>query len=355
MKNLYHTFCMLVMRLRSGDKFPCYGVRMNELNSEQLILRTKCLVTEERLATLSLIEHLEEISRRMLYAKLGYSSLWDFFTRELGLSEGAAQRRIQAMRLLRDVPEAKASLESGKLSPSNAAKVQSFRQAEKKMGRQPDAKQLVVQVESLSQRQCEAKLFEISPQALPREQERIVSAKDERELKFLVSPQLYEKLQRLKALLAHSKPEASYAELLEYLADESLARLAKRKAVVTKAGNHDEATAAAAVTGASAEGSGKFALQVRALPVGKRVYLPVALRRAVLMRSGGPCEYQNEGRSCTSRYRIEIDHRRPLAKGGANTFENLRSLCWHHNRQQALEKGCGWWRDAGQANPYEED
>ena len=72
------------------------------------------------------------------------------------------------MRLTRDVPEAKAALESGKLSLSNAAKVQSFRQAEKKLGRTADALKLVEKVEGLSQRECEKKLFEISPEALPR-------------------------------------------------------------------------------------------------------------------------------------------------------------------------------------------
>ncbi|MBC7690999.1 MAG: hypothetical protein H7222_04470 [Methylotenera sp.] len=88
---------------------------MKELNSSELISRTMTLVAEERRITLALIEHLAEISRRRVYAELGYSSLWDFATRELGLSEGAAQRRIQAMRLLRDVPEAAEALESGRL------------------------------------------------------------------------------------------------------------------------------------------------------------------------------------------------------------------------------------------------
>jgi hypothetical protein len=77
------------------------------------------------------------------------------------------------MRLARDVPEAKVALESGRLSLSNAAKVQSFRQAERKQGR-----------------------------------------------RHVVSAGLHEKLQRLKGLLALSHPDASYAELLEVMADE---------------------------------------------------------------------------------------------------------------------------------------
>jgi hypothetical protein len=204
---------------------------LSTLNSQALLASTRSLVAEERRATLALIEHLEEISRRKLYAELGYASLWEFATLELGLSEGAAQRRIQTMRLARDVPEAKASLESGKLSLSNAAKVQSFRQAEKKMGRASDPAQLIAKVEMLSQRECEKALFELSPEALPRERERIVSSTEERELKIVVSPELYEKLQRLKGLKAHAMPEATYAQLIETRADEVLARLEKKNGI----------------------------------------------------------------------------------------------------------------------------
>ena len=205
---------------------------MKTLTSLELLSRTKTLVLEERRATLALIESLAEIERRRLFAELGFASMWEFATQELGLSEGAAQRRLQAARLLVDVPEVRGKIESGALSLSNAAKVQSFRQAEKKMGRKPDARALVASVGSLSQRQCEAKLLEISPEALPRERERIVSAESERELKIVVSAELYEKLKRIQGLIAHAKPDASYAELLEYLADAQLERLEKEKGIV---------------------------------------------------------------------------------------------------------------------------
>ena len=160
------------------------------------------------------------------------------------------------------MPEARASLEDGRLSLSNAAKVQSFRQAEKKLGRKPDARLLVAEVESLSQRECERKLFAISPEALPRERERVVSNQDERELKLVVSRELYEKLQRLKGLLAHARPDASYAELLEYMTDEVLGRLAKRKGLSVSS------TAAAAVNMGVASNTPAASQTAAALPAG---------------------------------------------------------------------------------------
>jgi hypothetical protein len=245
---------------------------ISTLNSKDLLSKTRSLVAEERRATLALIQHLEEISRRKLYAELGYASLWEFTTRELGLSEGAAQRRIQAMRLLRDVPE-----------------------------------------------------------ALPRERERIISATEERELKWVVSPELYEKLQRLKGFWAHAMPEATYAQLIERMTDEVLARVEKNKGVSQIAVDSDNNanTAAAAVNATTA---------TRPLPVGKRVYLPAILRKAVWARSSGRCEFSIAGQRCTSQYRLEVDHAKPLALGGSNEFNNLRILCREHNAYEAIRK-----------------
>jgi 5-methylcytosine-specific restriction endonuclease McrA len=357
---------------------------MKHLSSVELLARTKSLVAEERRATVALIEHLEEISRRMLYAEMGYASLWEFATIELGLSEGAAQRRIQAMRLVRDVPSAKALLETGKLSLSNAAKVQSFRQAEKKQGRTRDAQLLVAQVETLSQRDCEKKLYEISPQSMPRERDRIVAATSERELTIVVSPELHDQLQRIKGLLAHTLPNATYADLLQYMATETLTRLEKKKGIAPKETENNkltQATIAAAadvgcVTGThagdkgclnstgvlvpseatkaearlSAQGWPGTTGEVRkhespakvvakaALPVGQRVYLSATIRREVFGRSGGQCEYTSQGHRCTSRYSLEMDHVQPLALHGSNDIKNLRILCCVHNTQQAREK-----------------
>ena len=297
---------------------------MKNLTSAELLARLKTLVADERRATLLLIECLEEVQERRLYAEWGYGSLWEFATIELGLSEGAAQRRIQAMRLTRDVPEAKAALATGNLSLSNAAKVQSFRQAEKKLGRAADALGLVEQVQGLSQRECEKKLFEISPEALPKESQRIVSASGDRELKITVTAELHEKLEQLKGMLAHAMPEASYAELLEYMTEQVLVKLKKKKGI-----HLDKDAAFTAATAVEKENP---------LPSGERIYIPVALRRATAARSGGRCEVIVNGRRCTSRYRIQTDHIIPLALGGSNELSNLRDVCRSHNLQLAREK-----------------
>jgi hypothetical protein len=286
---------------------------MKTLTSKQLLARTKFLVSDERRITLELIESLREIEHRLLFAELGYGSLFEFCTRELGLSEGSAQRRIQAMRLIRDVPEAKASLESGSLSLSNAAKVQGFFNEEKKNDRQVNKRVILEQIQDLSQRECEKKLLEISPQSVPQERARVVSPQ-ERELKLIISEALFQKLQTLKGQLAHALPEANYAELLEYLADEALKKrnLDKTRSIHTAA--ESEITKRG------------------------RISLLVGIKRAVRHKAQDRCQYEHEGRLCTSTYRLEIDHIQPLALGGSNDLSNLRLLCRTHNQQQALQK-----------------
>ena len=137
------------------------------VSNEHLLSKTLSLVNEERRITLELIECLEIISSRMLFAELGYGSLFEFCTRHLGLSEGSAHRRISAMRLARDVPQAKEKLKSGELSLTNAAKIQVASQRVLKRSLTGDRQQtksaLVDSCLGLSQNECESKLLKELP------------------------------------------------------------------------------------------------------------------------------------------------------------------------------------------------
>ena len=102
------------------------------LSNQELLSRTKFLVQKEREVHVQVLRHLREIESRKLYFSQGFSSLFDYAVRELGCSEGAAFRRIKAMRLCRDLPEAEEKLQSGKLSLSSASQLQNFFERQKK-------------------------------------------------------------------------------------------------------------------------------------------------------------------------------------------------------------------------------
>jgi len=304
---------------------------ISDLNSTELLNTVKTLVSEERRITVALIDHLREVERRMLYADIGYSNLFEFCTQYLGLSEGSAQRRISAMRLTRDVPEARASLESGSLSLTNASKLHAAFRAKKKLGenlKAEEKKEILKSVTHLSQRACETKLFEIMPKAmasLHHEREKIIGA-DQTEIRLVVDNELHSKLQRLKELLSHSIPDGSYTKILEHLADQEIAKLEKKKGITASPQMVEPTTAL--VKPATAQLKIDEAVKN---PAQNNKALPIAIRREVCRRSKGKCEYPE----CTSRYRLEIDHIQPRAHGGGHDPGNLRLLCRTHNQQQA--------------------
>ncbi|HEU4365737.1 MAG TPA: HNH endonuclease signature motif containing protein, partial [Candidatus Krumholzibacteria bacterium] len=65
-------------------------------------------------------------------------------------------------------------------------------------------------------------------------------------------------------------------------------------------------------------------------------YIAAAVRDKVFTRDEGLCTFVGpDGRRCASRHALQIDHVKPVARGGASTADNLRLLCAHHNRLEA--------------------
>lgn len=115
---------------------------LKQLEKSELLKQTESLVARERQATLELIEHLREIERRLLFLELGYSSLFEFAVKHLGLSEGSAQRRISAMKL-----------ESGEITFSNASQVQTaFRAAKMNAAQKREA---LGKISGMTQKECQ--------------------------------------------------------------------------------------------------------------------------------------------------------------------------------------------------------
>ena len=105
---------------------------LRTLKDFELLSLTKSLVQKERELTTQVLRHLAEIERRKLYCDLKYGSLFDYAVGELGYSEASAGRRIQAMRLMNEIPEVEQKIESGALNLSNICQAQGFFRDQKK-------------------------------------------------------------------------------------------------------------------------------------------------------------------------------------------------------------------------------
>ena len=98
--------------------------RFGKLGDEQLLEQTKRLAANKRSLEVHILDHLAEIDRRGLAVRRGYSSLFEYAVRELRFSDASAQRRIQAMRLLRRDGGVRAGLLSGKMGLTSAAQLE---------------------------------------------------------------------------------------------------------------------------------------------------------------------------------------------------------------------------------------
>ncbi len=85
------------------------------LDVHSLTERLRSLAGEERNVQADFLLHLDALDRRRGYAELGYPSLWEYCLRALHLREGAAGRRIGAMRALRRFPSLVEALRDGRL------------------------------------------------------------------------------------------------------------------------------------------------------------------------------------------------------------------------------------------------
>src|SRR5579871_4342818 len=118
-------------------------MNLRELSDYELVEHTKDCVLKERRATLLVLDRLREVVRRGVHLSMGYGSLHEFCTGELGYSDGAAHRRIQAMRLCDELPDAKEAIADGTLSLSTAASLESYFKKEGQ-GLSSEAKQSIV-------------------------------------------------------------------------------------------------------------------------------------------------------------------------------------------------------------------
>lgn len=247
---------------------------IEKINDQKLHLETIKAAKEEKLATLKLLEHLEEVSRRKLYADFGYSTLQKYMMKELGYSENESWTRIQTMRLIAVSPVAKEKIESNELSFTNAAIIQSQVTDEKTPPNKIDDKVK----ESLGK----------SARDLKEE------SKPKTEKKIILNERILSKIKKLGW-------ESTELEVFEALLDEKLKQQSE------KSGHADESKVSR--------------------------YIPVETKRAVLKRSGHKCEHPK----CTERRNLQWDHIKPYAMGGDRSPENIRLLCWAHNQRRAFK------------------
>jgi hypothetical protein len=180
-------------------------MNLKHLLDDELLTVTKDLVQMERTTLTKILHHLREIERRKLYSDLGCASLFEYAVKHLQYSEGQAGRRIQAMRLIKEIPEIEQKIASGALSLSNISQAQSFFRETTALGygaEKPVTKEQKLQVLSLlenkSARDGQRELIQLGGDAaIPKERERVL-ADDKSEVRLVMDQELRESLKRFE-------------------------------------------------------------------------------------------------------------------------------------------------------------
>lgn len=274
-----------------------------ELQDFELNEKIKSLARQERELTQEILEHVAEVDRRKLYLAMSYPSLFEYLVREIGYSEGSAQRRIDAARLLQRIPEISNHIHSGSISLSQISKMQKIcRQIKRTSG---DAIQVSVQKEVLEKLQNQgakqtdlilAREFQIE---IAVEEKKQIQSDESVRVEVTFSKEEMQVIGKAQAILSHKTGGNIKATLLE-MANQII------KAQVPK--NRPAATVAVQTT-------------------------TPRLRKEILHRDRS-CQYKDHksGRICGSKYFLEVDHVQPRYVGGTNTAKNLRTLCSAHNK-----------------------
>ena len=272
---------------------------LKTLTDETLLKETEKLVRQERELLTEILHHLREIERRRLFCE--HSSLFSYAVGVLGYSEDQACRRIAAMRLVRELPEIEESIASGELTLSHIGVAQTLFSNEKKQGRPLTSEmktEVLGAIAGKSVREAQKAVLAFAPEPPVRKDEIKPLAPGRNLGRFELADETIAKIESLKGLLAHEKPNMPFDDLVSRLCDLGLkewspAREPKRKV----------------------EGNTK-----------------AAVRRAVWKRDGCRCTV------CGSTYKVEEDHRVPRSLGGEYTLENIRLLCQSCNQRAAIEK-----------------
>jgi hypothetical protein len=270
-------------------------MNLQKLTNEELAEHLKSLSSKEREILSLILEHILEIDRRKFFLKMAYSSLFDYLTKHLGYSAGSAQRRIDAARLMKEIPELSEKLENGSLNLSQVSLVQkAIRHKKVQISNKREILKSLENKSFFESQSIISKAFDIES----KEQTKVTNQKDESiRLEVTLTKTQWEKLQEMKSLLPNGSGE--WSEVLEYLADKVIEKKTKAKTLPK--------------------------------PSAKRIN--ISMRKHIRNRDQC-CQHKDKttGRICGAKSNLQIDHIKPIWAGGTSTIENLQVLCANHNR-----------------------
>jgi len=203
---------------------------LKKLKNHELEIQLKNLVAKERKLLHVIFEHIKEVDIRKLYLERAYSSLFEYLVKELGYSGSAAMRRINAAKLLREIPSVSEKIQEGSLNLSQIGELsRAVKEKEKSCGEKISSAQKIELVEAIvgkSTSETQKELCLALDIDLKEPEKKFIQKDDSVYLTITLSKELHEKLMKCKDLASHAllqqQGDVSMNTLFEFLADEYL-------------------------------------------------------------------------------------------------------------------------------------
>jgi hypothetical protein len=340
---------------------------MESTSAHDLDRRLADMVRSERHLAVQFVIELAGFAKRELYRELGYTSLFYYCVRQLGLSKSSAFRRSEVARLIAQFPVIADRLAAGGLSIRALVELREVLTEENHAG-------VLIRAEGKSQEEAQLLAVEYKPKPVPRDVVRslpmpaappgssappgspgmsgslsppapsaspalpaLLGSGDLvpagtgmppllpevvkpltpklRRLNVTVTADFIDELEQVRVALSHQCPDGSFEQVVREAFKLVLERDRKRKALSDRPRPPPET------------------------PGENDRYVPAAVKRTVWKRDQGRCTWpMGDGKVCGSRHRLQFDHDLEVALGGKPTVGNIRLLCQNHNLMKAEQR-----------------
>jgi hypothetical protein len=363
---------------------------MESTSARDLDRRLADLVRSERHLVVQFVIELADFAKRELYRELGYTSLFNYCLRQLGLSKSSAFRRSEVARLIARFPVIANRLAQGRLSIRALVELREVLTEENHAS-------VLGRAEGISQEEAQILAVKYRPKPVPRDVVRalpmpivprdvaqasapvqlaappVVSAEtdphllapevpqplaadamvstetgapprphevvkpltpDLRRLNVTVTAEFIAELEQVRVALSHVCPDGNFERVVREAFKLVLERDRKRKAQTDRPRAPTEKPRA--LTERPQRPAQLETAGTPDAPDANDRYVPAAVKRAVWKRDQARCTWpMGDGQVCGATHRLEFDHDLEVALGGKPTIGNIRLLCRAHNVMKA--------------------
>ncbi len=270
------------------------GSSLREISDQDLLYKLKRLAVKSRQLEAELLVHIGEVDARRLYLQEACSSMFVYCTKVLYFAESAAYHRITAARIVRRYPEVLERLKAGEIHLAGISLLAPHLTLE-------NHQELLARAKHGSKREIEELVAELRPKPAARA--------------------LVRKLPAAPSGLPAQPERPEPAPKVE---------APPRPPHTTSAGRPRPVPL----------GADRFACTARPQAARKAKtppsrYIPAEIRRAVVQRDGGRCQYASPtGQRCGSRDFLEFHHLEPWACSRRHSASEIVMMCRAHNQYE---------------------